>query len=49
VIPVQNKKSRLQVTHGIAELRPNETAALLMARAKAAVEAEAAQKQLVRQ
>ena len=47
VIPMQNKKSQLHITHGIAELRPNETAALLMARAKAAVEAEAAQKQLV--
>ncbi len=46
-IPVKNNKSRLQITHGIAELRPNETAALLMARANAAVEAEAAQKRLV--
>jgi diguanylate cyclase len=48
-IPMQNKKSRLQMTHGIAELRPNETAALLMARAKSAVDAEVAQKQLVSQ
>jgi diguanylate cyclase len=48
-IPMQDKKSRLQVTHGIAELRPNETAALLMARAKSAVETEAAQKRLISQ
>ena len=37
-------RSQLRVTHGIAELRPNETAAILMARAKADVEAEDAQK-----
>jgi len=49
VIPMHDKKSRLQLTHGIAELRPNETAALLMARAKAAVETEAEQKRLVSQ
>ena len=41
---MQNKKSQLRMTHGIAELRANETASLLMARAKAAVEAEAGQK-----
>jgi diguanylate cyclase len=46
-IPMQNQRMVLQVTHGIAQLRPNETAALLIARAKAALEAEAAQKQLV--
>jgi diguanylate cyclase (GGDEF)-like protein len=36
-VPAQNEKPQLRVSHGIAELRPNETAALLMARAKAAV------------
>jgi diguanylate cyclase len=47
VFPLQNEKAQLKVTHGIAELRPNETAAILMARAKAIVEAEGAQKQLI--
>jgi hypothetical protein len=35
------------VNQGIAELRPNETAAILMARAKAVVESEGAQKHLI--
>jgi diguanylate cyclase len=48
VYPLQNEKTHLRVTHGIADLRPNETAQMLMARAKAAVEAEASpQSQLV--
>ena len=47
VFPVQNEKTQLRVTHGIAELRPNETAAILMARAKAMVESEDAQKHLI--
>jgi diguanylate cyclase len=45
--PVQDDKAKLRVTHGLAELRPNETAAILMARAKALVEMESAQKLLV--
>ncbi len=47
VFPLQNEKTQLRVTHGIAELRPNETAAILMARAKAMVETEGAQKTLI--
>jgi diguanylate cyclase len=44
--PLQDQKTQMRVTHGIAELRPNETAAILMARAKAEVEAaETQQKQ----
>lgn len=43
--PLQNGETRLRLTHGIAELKPNETAEILMARAKAVVEAEAAQVQ----
>jgi diguanylate cyclase len=45
--PIPDDKSRLRVTHGIAELRPNETAAILMARAKAMAETAKAQKQVV--
>jgi len=48
VFPLQNQKTQLRVTHGIAELRPQETAAILMARAKAVVESEEAQKHLIR-
>jgi diguanylate cyclase len=47
VFPLQEEKTQLRVTHGIAELRPNETAAILMARAKAVVESEEAQQDLV--
>jgi diguanylate cyclase len=47
VVPLKSQKSRLRVSHGIAELRPNETAASLMARAKAIVEAEDAQRLLI--
>ena len=39
------KSRNLRVTHGIAELRPNETAAILMARAKAERRRRRAQKQ----
>jgi diguanylate cyclase len=44
VFPINNDKTQLDVTLGIVELRPNETAELLIARAKAAVESEAEQK-----
>lgn len=45
--PLQNERTQLRLTHGIAELRPNETAVILMARAKAEVEAEAVLDHLV--
>jgi diguanylate cyclase len=47
VFPLPNEKTQLRVNQGIAELRPNETAAILMARAKAVVESEGAQKHLI--
>ncbi len=47
VIPLENQKTRLRVSHGVAELRPNETADSLMARAKAIVKANDAQKNLI--
>jgi diguanylate cyclase len=47
VFPPQYDKTQLRVTHGIAQLRPNETAAILMARAKSMCEAEGAQKHLI--
>jgi diguanylate cyclase len=45
LFPLQQSKSQLRVTLGVAELRPSETAAAVMARAKAVVDAE--QPQLV--
>jgi diguanylate cyclase (GGDEF)-like protein len=36
MFPLDESKSQLRVTQGIAELRPNETAEILMARAKSA-------------
>jgi diguanylate cyclase len=47
VFPPQYDKTQLRVTQGIAQLRPNETAAILMARAKSMCEAEEAQKHLI--
>jgi len=40
VFSLQNQLTQLRVTHGLAELRPQDTAALLMARAKVIVETE---------
>lgn len=39
MFPLQDSKSQLRVSLGVAELRPNETAEILMARAKSAVRA----------
>lgn len=47
VFPPQYDKTQLRMTHGIAQLRPNETAAILMARAKATCDTEEAQKHLI--
>lgn len=44
VFPLKDERTPLDVTLGVVELRPNETAALLMARAKSAIDAEAEQK-----
>ncbi|MGD9633628.1 MAG: GGDEF domain-containing protein [Pirellulales bacterium] len=40
MFPLQDTKSQLRVSLGVAELRPNETAELLMTRAKGAVRSE---------
>lgn len=43
LFPLQDSKSQLRVTLGVAELRPNETAAALMDRARTAVNVEQAE------
>jgi diguanylate cyclase len=44
-IPIENQKSALRLSHGISQLRPNETAGLLMARARSGLPADGMQKQ----
>ena len=43
-LPLENHKTPLRLSHGIAQLRPNETAGLLMARAKSGMPSDAAPK-----